>query len=148
MKPDPSVALNGLAQTLIADLSPDIRTPFGQSTASMSAGVAMLLARQVDGLVDRLVVENDATAAILSDACTLLTASLADRVRLAVRDRTPADLKVSTVQAINDRLRALLIEVHAEVEAQDSPQAAALNERIWSELAESTRRREVDLSRP
>ena len=145
MRPDVPIVLGGIAQALLADLPNDIRSPFGKSVASMAGTVTLVIAQEVDRLVDRLVIENEATAAILSDACAVLSEELADRVRLAVRDRTPRDLRVSTVQAINDTLRALLIEVHAEVEAAGTPAANAMNERIWAELAESIRRRALNL---
>jgi hypothetical protein len=145
MTPEPATALQGVAHALLSDLPPEIRSPFGKFVASVSGSVALVLAQELDRLVDRLVIENEATAAVLSDACPLLGADLADRVRLAVRDRTPRDLKVSTVRAINDALRALLIETHAEVERQDSPAAMAMNARIWAELSESVRRRAIDL---
>jgi hypothetical protein len=47
------------------------------------------------------------------------------------------------LQASNDRLRALLIDVHATVETREGNGFERLNERIWRELQESTRRRHL-----
>jgi hypothetical protein len=138
-------SLQAVAQALLTDLPGEIRSPFGKFLAGVSGSLALVLTQELDRLVDRLVTENEATAVILSGACPLLSPDLADRVRFTVRDRTPRDLKISTVQAINDSLRALLIEVHAQVERQDSAEAQAMNGRIWAELAESVRRRTVEL---
>jgi hypothetical protein len=84
-------------------------------------------------------------AAILEAAMPLLEPALAARVAEALYDRSPADLRISTLLAINDRLRTLLIDVHAAIEELDSPEARAMDERIWEELKESTRRRHVTL---
>ena len=52
------------------------------------------------------------------------------------------DYRLSSLQAENDALRRGLVALHAAVEANLAPEAAALNERIWAELVESTRRRQ------
>jgi len=51
---------------------------------------------------------------------------------------------VSTLQGINDRLRAILVDVHAAIEETPGEGARAMEERIWEELRESTRRRHVE----
>jgi hypothetical protein len=46
----------------------------------------------------------------------------------------------------NAALRGLLVELHAHVEALDTPAARRLDEAIWSELVVSTERRKLSLS--
>jgi predicted DNA-binding ribbon-helix-helix protein len=55
---------------------------------------------------------------------------------------------VSALHERNRALRALLVRVHAHVERLDGDAARALEERIWTELVESTRRRQLDLAMP
>ena len=147
MRPDPDKVLMGVAMAVMAELPPEIRTPFGQSKAQMGGMLLLVLAQESDRLVERLNKENEAVAAILFDAARLLSQELAMRVKEAIRGRVLPDLRVSTLVGINDRLRGLLIDVHAVVERLTSPEAAIINARIWAELVESTRRRHVEVPR-
>ncbi|MGD9932251.1 MAG: hypothetical protein AB7T37_00895 [Dehalococcoidia bacterium] len=143
MKPDPGTVLRGIAKAQTHDLARDLRTPFGQATNGMAASLAMILAAEFDGLVDRLVQENRATAAILAEALPLTDGPLSVALAETVAALEPGDLRVSTVQGINDRFRGLLIDVHAFIEGVDQPLARALESKIWAELQESTLRRQV-----
>ena len=147
MRPDPARVLMGLTTNLVVNLTPDVRTPFGQATAGMAGTLTLVLAQEADRLPDRLYRETQAVAAILEDALTLLDAGLATRVREALAGREAPDLRVSSLQAANDLVRAALIEVHAAVEQLDSPTAGDIDARIWDELRESTRRRHIDVPR-
>lgn len=142
MRPDPGTVLRGIAKVQAEDLARELRTPFGQATNGMAGSLAAILAVEVDGLVDRLATENEATAAILDDSLPLLGAPLSSAVKHALSARQPSDLRVSTVQAINDRLRGLLVDVHAFVERLDGQHAREIESRIWAELQESTLRRQ------
>lgn len=145
MRPDAGRVLNGVAVALMTKVAPEIRTPFGQQLAGLSAVLLRVVATEFDRMADRLSVENGAVAAILSDAAAVLPdASLAVRAREAADAATAPDLRVSTLQAINDRLRAILVEVHAAIEETPGEEARAMEERIWEELRESTRRRHVE----
>lgn len=145
MRPDAGRVLNGVAVALLTRVAPEIRTPFGQQLAGLSAVLLRVVATEFDRIADRLSVENAAVAAILSDAAAVLPdASLNVRAREAANAATPPDLRVSTLQAINDRLRAILVEVHAAIEETPGEEARAMEERIWEELRESTRRRHVE----
>ncbi len=145
MRPDAGRVLNGVAVALMTRVAPEIRTPFGQQLAGLSAVLLRVVATEFDRIADRLSVENAAVAAILSDAAAVLPdASLNVRAREAANAATPPDLRVSTLQAINDRLRAILVDVHAAIEETPGEEARAMEERIWEELRESTRRRHVE----
>jgi hypothetical protein len=51
------------------------------------------------------------------------------------------DLRISALSAMNARLRAALIDLHAAVERDPSPEARELEAEIWEELRRSTERR-------
>jgi len=145
MKPDAGRVLNGVAVSLMTKVAPEVRTPFGQQLAGLSAVLLRVVATEFDRMADRLSVENAAVAAILAGAAGVVSdAGLAERARAAATDSTPPDLRVSTLQGINDRLRAILVEVHAAIEDTPGEEARAMEERIWDELRESTRRRHVE----
>jgi hypothetical protein len=133
-----------MAGTLGGQIMPELRTPFGQQTAGLSATLAVLLAQEFDRAASRLVEENIATSAILGDAQPLVTSTdLHARIASALSQAPTTDFRVSSLQARNDDLRKLLIEVHAGVESLPGDDARAMNERIWDELRESTRRRHL-----
>ena len=54
------------------------------------------------------------------------------------------DLKISTLERINDQRRRALIALQARIETDQSAQA--LNSAIWDELRASTERRRVTLA--
>ena len=54
-----------------------------------------------------------------------------------------ADLHVTALQAENDDLRRVLIDVHAAVDGVEGDELEPLNRLIWDELRESTRRRHL-----
>ena len=147
MRPDPSRVLMGLTTNLFVNLTPDVRTPFGQATAGMAGTLTLVLAQEADRLADRLYRETQAVAAIIEDALPLLDADVAARAREALAGREAPDLRVSSLQAANDLVRGALIEVHAAVEGLDTPAARDLDARIWDELRESTRRRHIEVPR-
>ena len=148
MRPDPSRALMGSGQALLMELAPDVRTPFGQHLATYAAAINIVLAQEFDRMVDRLHQENEAVAAILLDAAPLLAdRELAARAVAAADGRQAANLRVSTFQAINDRLRSVLIEVHAAIEETPGDAAREMDDRIWAEYALSTQRRHVETFR-
>ena len=143
MRPDPATVLGAVAGAVAAQV-PTTATPFGQQTLGIAAGLSMMLAQDIDRAPARLVEEHRATAAILRDAIPQLgDAELAARIEDALAHDILADLHISALQAADDSVRALLVEVHAAVEAMPGDTAAALNERIWEELKESTRRRHL-----
>ncbi|MFN0095551.1 MAG: hypothetical protein ACKVVT_12360 [Dehalococcoidia bacterium] len=142
MRPHPEKVLGGVVAALSADLPPVISTPFGVATAGHATMLTLVIAHEVDRLADRLHRENEAVKAILRDAAPLLTPAARTAVHEAIAREAP-DIRVSSLLAVNDAVRAALVDVHAAVEGIDSPEARTMDARIWEELKESTRRRHV-----
>jgi len=116
-----------------------------QASSSLAFGLALtILADQLDGAVAKLTEENTALRALFASAAPRVEDDgLAERLRAAAATRDQ-DLRVSALDAVNDELRGLLIELHASVEALGEP-AHDLDAAIWRELARSTERRQVAL---
>lgn len=143
MRPNPDRVLMVMAGALGA-LTPEVRTPFGMQTANLSGALAAVLAQEWDRAAARLVEENVAVTALLQLALPMMADEIL-RARIdGVTARIPAaDLRISALQAENDDLRRILIEVQKAVENIPGEQAESLNQRIWGELRESTRRRRL-----
>lgn len=142
MRPDPPKVLSGVAMTLLTQVMPEIQSPFGVQTVSLAGGLAMMVAEEFDRAASRLVEENAAVLEILQRARGVIhEGGIEEKLETAMGELPGSDLRVSALQAENDRLRGLLIEVHVAAEAAPGAEAALLNELIWDELKQSTRRR-------
>lgn len=145
MRPDPQRVMYGIVAALMRDILPEVRTPFAQQTVGLTGMVLSLMAQEYDRSAARLVEENAAVIELLSRArSSLPDTALHQRIDAAVDTVPGADLRVSALQAENDALRALLIDVQAAVEQVESDEARALDGLIWEELKESTRRRHLE----
>jgi hypothetical protein len=148
MRPDVPRVLNGIAMSLATDIMREVQTPFGQNAVSHAAGLLMMIGQEFDRAAARLVEENTAILAILARAqSSMEDPGLQDRITRELGEIPGQDLRVSALQAENDRLRTLLIDVHAAVEAAPGAEAEALDRLIWDELRESTRRRHLAMMR-
>jgi hypothetical protein len=144
MRPDSSRTLQAVGMSLVMNIMPELRTPFGQNLASHAAGLAIMIAEESERAADRLVTENRVVRELLTDGLALAGEARA-AVEAALATSAAPNLRVSSLQAENDVLRRGLIELHAAVESNQTPEAAAMNERIWAELIESTRRRQFQV---
>jgi hypothetical protein len=148
MVPSVPLVLNGIARTLLMDLLPQTADAYGAQTLQLDAALAMLCAQEFDRAAARLAEENAALARLLADAAAVVAdAALRDALGSFTTAAAPS-LLVSALHERNRALRALLVRVHAQVERLGGDAARALEERIWTELVESTRRRQLDLAMP
>jgi len=147
MRPDPPIVLRGVAAALMRQVAPEVSSAFGMGTLGNSAGLLGFVAEEFDRAAARLVEENRALVGLFSDALDgglVPEAGVRTRLTEARAVDVTRDLRVSVLQEANDGLRGLLVELHALVEATPGPAAAAFTERIWEELKESTRRRDLE----
>lgn len=145
MTPDVPKVLNALIGSLAMGVGPEVQTPFAQQTVGLGAALLFFLAQDFDRAASRLVEENAAMLELLSRARVILADPvLQDRI-VELEKRTPgSDLHVSALQRENDDLKRALIDVHAAVETLPGDEAATLNQAIWDELRDSTKRRHIE----
>jgi multidrug efflux pump subunit AcrA (membrane-fusion protein) len=125
MTPSAPAVLSELAALLVRCAQPGAPEPERAGALGLSAMLLTIAAEVWDRSAAVLVEENRAFRALLGEVD---------------EDR---DLRVSALQAENNRLRARLIAAHAEAEDRaDAAREAA----IWSELARSTERRKLSTS--
>lgn len=142
MRPDAGRVLQGIAVNLLSNVMPEIRTPFGQQTVGIAGALTMMLAEESDRAANRLSVESAIIRGILTDGLSLVRNEAQAAVSAALATPAPSDIRVSSLLAENDALRAGLIALHAAVEQLETPEGRAIDDRIWAELVESTRRRD------
>ncbi|BBD00106.1 MULTISPECIES: hypothetical protein [Sphingobium] len=139
MKPDIPAVLEDVARKLRETILPDLKG-FQANMVGMTAAMLDMTAEAWDGAADRLVQENAALATLLGQG-SALTGDPA--FRNAAKEEAQ-DLKISTLERINDQRRRALIALQARIETDQSAQA--LNSAIWDELRASTERRRVTLA--
>ncbi|MEI7571793.1 MAG: hypothetical protein WCJ52_01580 [Phenylobacterium sp.] len=137
MKPDIPAVLAELAGLVARNAAPDLDPAERAGALSLSAALLGMAAEAWDGAAQRLVEENRALRALLADAGDYTGPDA------ALAGAEDSDLTISVLSAANARLRAGLIALQADVEAEDSPEARALESRIWQELRLSTDRRRM-----
>lgn len=122
MNPPVPPVLAELAGLLMKNAMPGAPEAERASDLSLSAMLLMVAGEVWDRQAHILVEENRAVRALLGET------------------GQDADLRLSALQAENDRLRAALIEAHAAAEAAGD---LARQDAIWTELVAATERRKL-----
>jgi hypothetical protein len=122
MNPKVAPVLAELAGLLMKNAMPGVPEAERTSDLSLSAMLLIVAAETWDRQAHILVEENRAIRALLGET------------------GADADLRISALQADNDRLRTRLIEAHAAAEAVGD---GAREEAIWAELVAQTERRRI-----
>lgn len=122
MNPPVPPVLAELAGLLMKNAMPGVPEPERASDLSLSAMLLMVAGEVWDRQAHILVEENRAVRALLGEA------------------GEDADLRLSALQAENDRLRAALIAAHAAAETAGDQ---ARQDAIWAELVAATERRKL-----
>jgi hypothetical protein len=148
MVPAVSTVLNGIARAMLMDMLPQASDAYAAQSLQLDAALLMCCAQEFDRAAARLVEENTALVELFTAAAAVVEdPALRDALRARAADDR-SDLLVSALHARNRVLRALLIDLQAHVEQLAGAAAQAIDERIWAELAASTRRRQLDLAMP
>jgi hypothetical protein len=143
MKPDENLVLADFAQRFATQIAPQVQPGYLAAALAMSGGILGMIAEDWDRAASRRVEENRAIRALFRQAADMtLEPGLARRLA-TLAEGNDDDLRLSTLEAGNETLRAALITLHAAVEAMDGAAAGALNDAIWAELSASTERRRL-----
>lgn len=124
-------SLLGVIDMLNERVAPAVEDHYVRETIRMAQSVLRISARAIDDAVALRVAENAALRALFVDAAGLVEGDFADRLAQAGRSADP-DLRISSLDAENERLRVLLIELHSGVELREDAPGRAFNQRIWA----------------
>ena len=143
MKPEVDFVLRSIAEKLLTEIAPAVGDSYVRSNVEVIAGLVAAAAEEYDRAAHVRAEENQAMRRIFRDvAPSVLDVGLRARLEAASAERDTS-LRVSDLNAANDRLRALLIELHALVETREEGWARHTNRAIWDELRESAKRRAI-----
>jgi len=145
VKPEVTRFLDVAASYLMMEAAPQLASTYQQSTVGMVAVMLLAVREEFDRAAARRVEENDAMRVLFADAVPVVEGDeLRARLATAATSGDPG-LSVPELEATNQALRALLIELHAHVETLTSAAARAVEDTIWRELVRSTERRRLTL---
>jgi hypothetical protein len=137
MKPPAAPVAAFLATRMSQEIAPKLEG-FSAGNAGMIGAMLQMMSEEWDRAASRLVEENAAIRVILRRAGELLGDASLDAAA-AGDDR---DLRISSLDASNDKLRRALTEAHARVEECAGADARTLETAIWDELRASVVRRQ------
>jgi hypothetical protein len=145
VRPTVARTLQVCASALMQDVAPHVAPSYRQAS-TFAAGVMLLsVGEELDRIAERRIAENAALREIFRDAAPAVAdAALRARLEEAARG-AEASYRISQLDAGNDLLRGLLIELHAHVESLAGDAAREIEARIWRELVASTERRRLSL---
>jgi hypothetical protein len=146
MKPDAGVVLETTAAKLMFEMAPQMHPPFLQGTVTVIGLLLTMLREEWDRAAQRRVEENEILRRLFVRAAPHLADDHLRRGLLAAAESREAGLRIAELDAANDTLRGLLIELQAHVEDLQTPEARTLEAEIWQELVASTERRRFTIS--
>ncbi len=145
MKPDTGEMLGQIAQTLLAEVAPRIEGEYEQRSAFLLGVMLSALAEEWDRGAARRVEENAALRRLFAESAPALREPVLRTRALEAAGTADTDLSMRALVRGNEGLRALLIDVHAAIEADPSAEARRLEERVWDELLAGTERRRLSI---
>jgi hypothetical protein len=146
MKPDVDATLQLIAASLALEIAPKISDDYTMRNSMLTAMLLQCAAEEWDRAAARRVEENRIMRRLFAEAAPEFGDSdLRARLEAASREEDEG-LRISELNRSNDRLRALLIELHAHVEEVDSEAARRIEAAIWEELRVSCERRSLSVA--
>jgi uncharacterized membrane protein len=141
MKPEVDLTLRVLATQLLAEIAPAFPTDYGRGNLELTGGLLLAAAEEYDRAAEVRAVENREMRRIFREAASdVPDAAFRARLEAAAIEAEPS-LRIAALNEANDRLRKLLVELHAAVEERSDPAARRIDRAIWDELRASVARR-------
>ena len=143
MKPEVDVVLRSLMTKLLLEVAPAVGDAYVRSNVEAMGTLLAAAAEEFDRAAEIRVAENRSMRAILLAAAEHVCAPELRRRLIAAAEEPEPSLRIGDLNAANDRLRALVIELHALVENREEEWARRIDGMIWGELEASARRRAI-----
>ena len=140
MKPSINTSLIVLAQELNERISALLEDEYEKSRLGAWAGMLFIASMKIDDLADGLFNENKEILSFLLKYESELTEDLAKKIK-DIELSKPTDIKISSLDEFNQKLKILLIKAHSELEEKN--QSSALKD-IWNVLRSILQNRKVN----
>ena len=143
MRPRVEVVFLTMAQDLLERVIPAITPTYHQGTVGMVATLLAIVSEEWDRAASRRIEENQRLRELFRESAPAVNDPALKTRILKLADTRDNDFHISALENNNCTLRAALIELHAHVESQSSPEARKVENVIWDELAKTTERRRL-----
>ncbi len=146
MRPEVDQTLQLLAETVLGEIAPKLPDDYARRNAQI---VGMLMAaalEQWDRAAEIRLEENRSIRALFRRAIPVVSD---DALRTRLEDlasRRRSSVRIGALNADNDALRSLLIELQEHLEGLDTTAARRIEAATWKELLASTERRKLSIS--
>lgn len=145
MKPEVDVVLGGFLGTLLTEIAPQLGGEYSLGSVGIIAMTIGMAAQEFDRAADIRIAENREMRALFAEAAPLVEDSgLRARLSQAAAS-SDTSFRVSALNAANDALAALLIELQAAVEESQAGWARGFEAKLWNYLVAAAERRKVVL---
>lgn len=137
MRPEFDTVINSAVGTFMAEVLPHVGVDYAASNAGVICLMLLMAGEEYDRAADVRYRENNEMRALFADAADAITDNeLAERLRDAAAS-SDESLRISALNAANDDLRRLLIDLHACVEEEEGDGARKIDRGIWDFLRRS-----------
>jgi hypothetical protein len=142
MRPQGDHILRAVATTMATKYLPQVASDHGKSDFGLLALLMGVVSEEFERAAHRRIEENSAIRKIFKDALPVLKdEGLKKRVKEA-SEKTEDDYRISALDKLNCDLQEVLIDLHANIETIEGEDARRIEEQIWVELENWTKRRE------
>jgi hypothetical protein len=146
MKPDVDVTLQLIAASLMTEVAPKISDDYTARNSMLTVMLLQCAAEEWDRAAARRVEENRTLRRLFAESAPEIGDSdLRGRLEAASGEEDES-VRISDLNRSNDRLRTLLIELHAHVEEVETEAARRIEAAIWKELRVSCERRALSVA--
>ena len=111
----------------------------------MSAILMMAVAEEFDRAAHRRIEENHALRRIFAESLSVIKDDELEKRVKEASEKAEDNYHISVLDKLNCELQEVLIELHTHIEALEGEGARNMNEAIWTELENWTKRREFTI---
>lgn len=142
MRPHADHILRNLSAKLAMEYVPKMEAEKDRYGLAISAVLMGAISEEFDRAAHRRIEENRALRKIFSESLAVVEdEELKGRMKEAA-GRTEDDFRISALDQLNCELQETLIALHTHVESLEGEDARNMEEAIWQELEQWTKRRE------
>ena len=145
MRPQADHILRSTATTLITQYLPGIEKDHEKTELALSALLMMVVSEEFEGAAHRRIEENHALRRIFAGSLSVIKDDDLKRRVERASEKAEDNYHMSALDKFNCELQEVLIELHTHIEALAGESARNINEAIWTELENWTKRREFTI---
>ena len=142
MRPQGDHILRTVATNMLSKYLPGYAIESERADFGLMAIMVLVVSEEFDRAAYRRIEENNAIRNIFKDALPVVKdEDLKRRIKEAM-EKTEDDYHISALDQLNCELQEVLIDLHAHIETLEGDDARKIEEAIWQELENWSRRRE------